>query len=91
MAIVEGEQEEDDITVAAIGGRQQKAQWKKKNFLKGDRQQQQKQSGGQHQRQEKNAPIDLAIAASGLWRAHWFNREKAKGCSQGVTCSLQGN
>ncbi len=90
MAAVDVEQEEDDSTVAAISGKQQKSQWKKNKFQKGDRQQQ-KHSRGQQQQQEKNMPMDLVIAASGLCRAHWFNGEKAKGCSQGMGCSWQGN
>ncbi len=99
VAVVDGEREEDDSIVAAVGNKSHqkpgwtKAQWKKGH--KGDRQQQQqhqKYGGGQQQqRHEKNAPMDIAIAASGLCRAHWFNGEKARQCTQGMTCSWQEN
>ena len=97
VAMVDTEREEDDNIVAAGGGKNhQKSGWEKAQWKKGhksDRQQQQHQKygGGQQQCQEKNSPMDLAIAASGLCRAHWFNREKARHCTQGKTCSWQEN
>ncbi len=92
MVAAVGDEEED--LVAAVSGKSQQKKggtWKKGKFQKSDRQQGQQRADGVKQQQEKNAPMDLAIAASGLCRAHWFHGEKARHCTQGMTCSWQGN
>jgi len=87
-AVSEDPREDDEGTVAAVGNQKQKHskfQWqKKKKFQK-----QQRQDGGKQA--EKNAPMDIAIAASGLCRAHWFNGERARACSPGSQCTWQEN
>lgn len=80
--------EEDSGLVAAIRNVKQKGPWQKKKFPRNSKQ------GGQNrgQQQEKNAPMDLAITASGLCRAHWFHGEKATKCTHGTaTCTWQEN
>ena len=83
----EQKSEEDNNMVAAIRNVRQKGQWQKKKFQRYNK-------GGPNkgqQQQEKNAPMDLAITASGLCRAHWFHGEKATKCTQGATCTWQEN
>jgi len=82
-------EDEDGGTVAAVGGKKQFKFSNKKKKFKQQRQQDGKVDGGRNG--DKTAPMDLAIAASGLCRAHWFNGDKARGCPGNGSCSWQEN
>lgn len=86
------EEQEEEGAVAAVGGKQQRPNGRRKQFRKGGGGQQKAADGGQGgQAKEKTAPMDVAIAASGLCRAHWFHGERAKHCTPGSSCAWQGN
>jgi len=90
----DGGADDDEAVLAAIKGgkpgQQSKGQWRKKKFGGGNNYK--KQGKAPQQQQDKSAPMDIAIAASGLCRAHWFNGEKAKQCSpNSSSCSWQEN
>lgn len=76
----------ENSTVAAIqrqAQQQRRGQWRKNKQKRPERQ--------QRVPREKTAPMDLAITASGLCRAHWFHGENARACTQGMTCSWEEN
>jgi len=93
--VAEDQKEEEECTVAAIGGKKQQqtkqhGQWQKQK-KKGQKQHQRQDGRADGNRAAKDAPMDVAIAASGLCRAHWFQGESARGCTNGMSCTWQEN